>query len=127
MGRDRDGSIIVVEPHYQRLNFYSPDGKLLSQWGEKGTNAGQFMLPRAVAVNSHGEIYVSEYGAVERVQRFEISTSKSHTGTFLNEFGHPGTGPGEFNRPEGLCVDTENHVFVADSCNHRIQVFSREG
>jgi len=127
MSRDRDGGIIVVEPHYQRLNFYSPDGKLLSRWGEKGTNAGQFMLPRAVAVNSHGEIYVSEYGAVERVQRFDTSNSKSHTRTFLNEFGHPGTGPGEFNRPEGLWVNSEDHLFVADSCNHRIQIFSREG
>ena len=38
-----------------------------------------------------------------------------------------GTAPGEFNRPEGLCVDTKDQVYVADSCNHRIQVFSCEG
>src|SRR5262249_15334609 len=62
MARDREGNIIVVEPHYQRVNQFSPEGKLMAQWGEKGTNAGQFMLPRAVAVNSVGEIYISEYG-----------------------------------------------------------------
>src|SRR5207249_9603195 len=122
MGRDHDGNIIVVEPHYQRLNQFSPDGKLLAQWGEKGTNAGQFMLPRAVAVNSRGEIYVSEYGAVERVQRFEISGFKC-----LDIFGQAGTRPGEFNRPEGLCVDVQDRVYVADSCNHRIQIFSSDG
>ena len=72
MARDRDGNIIVVEPHYQRVNHFSPDGKLLAQWGQKGTNAGQFMLPRAVAEDSRRQIYVSEYGAMERVQRFQI-------------------------------------------------------
>ena len=80
------------------------------------------MLPRAVAVNSRGQIYVSEYGAAERVQQFEISSSK-----FLNSFGHAGTGPGEFNRPEGLCIDAQDRIYVADSCNHRIQIFSSDG
>src|SRR5258708_32359097 len=70
MCRDREGNVVVVEPHYQRVNCFSPEGKLLAQWGERGTNAGQFMLPRAVAVNSRGEIYVSEYGPAERVRGF---------------------------------------------------------
>ena len=61
MGRDRDGNIIVLEPHYQRVNVFSPEGKLVAQWGEHGTNAGEFTLPRAVAVNSRGEVFVSEY------------------------------------------------------------------
>src|SRR5258707_8338598 len=46
---------------------------------------------------------------------------------FANSFGHAGTGPGEFNRPEGLCVDAQDRVYVADSCNHRIQIFSSDG
>jgi DNA-binding beta-propeller fold protein YncE len=122
MCRDRDGSIIVVEPHYQRLNHYSPEGKLLAQWGERGTNAGQFMMPRAAAVNSRGEILVSEYRDVERVQRFSPGGKK-----FLDNFGHMGTAPGELNRPEGLCVDAQDRIYVADSCNHRIQIFSIDG
>ena len=61
MGRDRDGNILVLEPHYQRVNVFSPEGKLLAQWGKRGTNAGEFTLPRAVAVDSRGEVLVSEY------------------------------------------------------------------
>src|SRR5437879_162305 len=38
-----------------------------------------------------------------------------------------GNAPGEFKRPEGLCVDAQDRVYVADSCNHRIQIFSRDG
>jgi DNA-binding beta-propeller fold protein YncE len=136
--RDRAGNIVVVEPHYQRVNHFSPEGKLLAQWGQRGTNVGQFALPRAVAVNSRGEVYVSEYGSMERVQQFALSNSNSSgpessstapvsAARVLNAFGHPGNGPGEFNRPEGICVDAQDRIHVADSCNHRIQIFSSDG
>jgi ABC-type Fe3+ transport system permease subunit/DNA-binding beta-propeller fold protein YncE len=134
MGRDLQGNIIVVEPHYQRLNHFSPEGKLLFQWGQKGTNEGKFIMPRAVAVNSHNIIFVSEYGVVERVQRFKLlrtglpgAPTSGPPVEFIDSFGRPGTGPGEFNRAEGLCVDAQDRLYVADSCNHRIQVFSSDG
>jgi DNA-binding beta-propeller fold protein YncE len=38
-----------------------------------------------------------------------------------------GTGEGQFNYPQGLAVDTVGNVYVADTFNHRIQVFSGEG
>jgi ABC-type Fe3+ transport system permease subunit/DNA-binding beta-propeller fold protein YncE len=122
MCNDRQGGIVVNEPHYSRVNHFAPEGKLLVQWGVHGTNAGRLTFPRSVAVNSHDEIYVSEYGLVERVQRFT-----ARGGKFLGSFGHAGTGPGEFNRPEGLFIDSQDRVYVADSCNHRIQVFTRDG
>ena len=122
MCRDRDGNIIVLEPHYQRVNVFSPEGKLLAQWGKSGTNAGEFTLPRAVAVDSRGEVFVSEYSVLDRVQRFT-----ERGGKLLAGFGHSGNGPGEFNRPEGLCVDAQDRLYVADSCNHRIEVFSHDG
>jgi ABC-type Fe3+ transport system permease subunit/DNA-binding beta-propeller fold protein YncE len=121
MCHDPEGNILVVEPHYQRVNKFTPNGKLLAQWGSRGTNAGQFVLPRAVAVNSHNEIFVSEYEAMERVQKFQLG------GIFLSAIGHAGNGPGEFNRPEGICVDSQDRIYVADSCNHRIEIFSPDG
>jgi len=148
MCRDCNGNIILVEPHYQRVNHFATDGKLLAQWGKRGTNAGEFTLPRAVAVNSHNEFFVSEYTTMERVQRYKWDNSaplpadlrlgpptldehpnpaSSAPISFMNGFGQPGRGPGEFNRPEGLCIDGQDRLYVADSCNHRIQIFSREG
>jgi ABC-type Fe3+ transport system permease subunit/DNA-binding beta-propeller fold protein YncE len=121
MCRDHQGNIVVIEPHYQRLNHFSPSGQLLNQWGQAGTKAGAFTLPRDVDANDKGEMFVSEYGASERVQVFDLD------GKFLRMFGSPGNEPGEFNRAEGLCVDKLGRVYVADSCNHRIQVFSSQG
>ena len=122
MAHDHDGNILVLEPHYQRVNVFSPEAKLLAQWGKRGTNAGEFTLPRAVAVDSRGEVFVSEYSVLDRVQRFAARGDKA-----LASFGHSGNAPGEFNRPEGLCVDAQDRLYVADSCNHRIQVFSSDG
>ncbi len=120
--RDQEGNIVVNEPHYSRVNFFSPQGKLVAQFGQHGTNAAQLAFPRAVAVNSANEIWVSEYGITERLQRFS-----AHGTHFLQAFGQMGDQPGQFNRPEGLCVDRQDRLYVADSCNHRIQVFSRDG
>jgi DNA-binding beta-propeller fold protein YncE len=122
MCRDGEGNIIVIEPHYSRINHYAPQGKLMAQWGQNGTNFGQIFFPRAVAVNSKGEIYVSEYGVTERVQRFAPRGTRC-----LASLGTAGDKPGDFNRPEGLGVDAQDRVYVADSCNHRIQVFSDSG
>lgn len=122
MGCDRNGNIIVIEPHYQRINIFSPQGKLLEQWGEHGTNAGQLIMPRAVAINSHGNFLIPEYTVVDRVQEFSAKEKK-----LLQLIGRSGIENGEFNRPEGIDVDAADRLYVADSCNHRIQVFSPEG
>jgi len=122
MCRDKEGNIVVLEPHYQRVNQFSPEGKLVAQWGARGTNAGQFTLPRAVAVNSRGDLFVSEYTTLDRVQAFSGANRN-----LLMVFGRPGTGDGEFNRAEGLGIDGADRIYVADSCNHRIQIFSPEG
>lgn len=119
---DRDGSIVVLEPHYSRVNHHAPDGRLLRQWGTHGTNNGQLAFPRSVAVDANGTVFVSEYGLRERVQAFSAGGTK-----WLRTIGEAGTENGQFNRAEGLAVDAQGRLFVADSCNHRIQVFSNDG
>lgn len=120
--RDREGNIVVLEPHYQRVNHFTPEGKLVAQWGVKGTNAGELTLPRAVAVDTRNNVIVSEYTLVDRVQKFS-----ARGGRVLNAWGTPGLAPGEFNRAEGVGLDSADRIYIADSCNHRVQVFSPEG
>lgn len=150
MGCDNDGNILVVEPHYKRVNHFTPEGKLVAQWGVAGSGAGQLEMPRSVAVNSKREIFISEYGLVERVQKFRVeqagtpvlqplelnlkltdaealATARPTPAQFLASHGQPGGGPGELNRAEGICVDAQDRLYVADSCNHRVQVFTSDG
>jgi sugar lactone lactonase YvrE len=119
---DSHGRIIVLEPHYSRVNHFAPDGHLMEQWGRHGTNTGDLAFPRAVAVNAAGDTFVSEYGLTERVQQFSAGGKQ-----LLRVLGKAGAGVGEFNRPEGVGLDPNGCLYVADSCNHRIQVFSPDG
>lgn len=43
------------------------------------------------------------------------------------QFGHRGTGPGEFNYPTHLTADRAGHLLVTDSMNGRVQVFDFKG
>lgn len=122
MAMDPEGRLVLIEPHYQRVNHFGPDGTLLAQWGRRGTNAGELILPRAVAFNRRGDAYVSEYTVVDRIQVFRAGDRVP-----LGTFGRTGDRDGELNRPEGLDIGPDGRVYVADSGNHRIQVFSPEG
>jgi DNA-binding beta-propeller fold protein YncE len=122
MSIDRDGNLAVADTHYFEVLFYSPEGELLRKIGpDHGQGPGQFGLVTDVVEDSAGNYYVSEYGELDRVQKF------SHDGKFLLQWGEHGEGPGQFSRPQGLEVDDEDRVWVADSANHRIQVFDNQG
>src|SRR5206468_13109311 len=43
------------------------------------------------------------------------------TGKFIKEWGKLGTGPGEFDQPHALAMDSRGRLFVGDRNNNRIQ------
>jgi sugar lactone lactonase YvrE len=45
----------------------------------------------------------------------------------LNESGLPGVGPGEFSTPRNVTIGPDGRIYIADSGNHRIQVFDADG
>jgi 6-bladed beta-propeller len=86
--------------------------------------------PRSLTVGPDGTLYVTE-GA----QRVSVI---SPDGKVLRRWGRPGPGPGEFKfvatdptAPSELtakiAVGADGSVFVSDSGNYRVQVFSSEG
>lgn len=83
-------------------------------WGQ------QFVHPFYVAVDSSGNVYVSEPER-HRVQKFDS------TGAFIAQWGTSGSANGQFNSPRGIAVDAAGNVYVADSGNSRIQKFTTGG
>ena len=45
---------------------------------------------------------------------------------FVTKWGTEGSGDGQFKVPEGIAVDNSGYVYVADTFNHRIQVFEKK-
>ena len=46
---------------------------------------------------------------------------------FRCKFGQLGPGKGQFNSPHGFCLGLDEDIIVADTNNHRIQVFEKTG
>ena len=48
-------------------------------------------------------------------------------GKFIKAWGKKGSGPGEFDTPHGLAMDSAGRLFVADRSNNRVQIFDQNG
>jgi sugar lactone lactonase YvrE len=51
----------------------------------------------------------------------------SNDGKFIKTWGKHGSGPGEFDTPHNLAMDSNGRLFVADRGNSRIQIFDQDG
>lgn len=118
-----DGLLYVADTHYFRVLVYTLDGKLLDDktFGEEGNEPGKLGWTTDVVRDSAGNLYVSEYGQNDRVQKFAPDR------TFLLQWGTHGDEPGHFLRPQNMWVDTRDRIWVCDAGNHRLQVFDTDG
>lgn len=121
---DSQDNVWVTDVRLHQVFKFSPDGKLLLTLGEArvpGTDRMHFDQPTDVAVLPNGSFYVSDGYGNARVVKFNAA------GRYQLEWGRKGTGPGEFDLPHAIDVDSRGHVYVADRANGRIQVFDGSG
>ncbi|NLX56462.1 MAG: hypothetical protein GXY58_15250 [Planctomycetaceae bacterium] len=124
LGFAQDGNLLVADTHYFRMLVYTPAGELLPQrtiGGQAGSGPGQLNFVTDAVQDSRGCYYIAEYGDCDRIQKFAAD------GAYLLQWGGRGREPGQFARPQGLALDAHDRVWVADACNHRIQVFDATG
>ncbi|KAK2163597.1 hypothetical protein NP493_1453g00037 [Ridgeia piscesae] len=55
------------------------------------------------------------------------NTSKMAAMQIRCKFGQLGPGKGQFNSPHGFCLGMDEDIIVADTNNHRVQVFEKTG
>ncbi len=99
-----NGDIFVGDGHpgngNNRIVKYTSDGRYLMEWGETGSNPGQFRTPHALAMDDDGRLYVGDRSN-RRIQVFE------QDGTFVRDFYNMG-------RASGITIHN-NKLYVADS------------
>ena len=132
---DRQGNLWVTDSQFQNngkgqaVYKFSPDGKVLLTLGKPGvtgSDPGLFDEPTDVAVAPNGDIFVTE-GHVGGTPGNDRVSKFGKDGKFLKSWGKKGTGPGEFNSPHTIELDSRGRVFVGDRSNNRIQVFDQDG
>lgn len=139
-----------------RVLKFDRTGKLLAEWGKKGTGEGEFNVPHAVVLDARGRVYVGDrenkrvqvfdpdgkflevwkesgapYGLFRAGDRTFVADGLANwvrvlgpDGKPVGRFGEKGTGPGQFQLPHMLCVDSRGDVYVAEVNGKRVQKFT---
>jgi sugar lactone lactonase YvrE len=129
---DRDGNVWITDGKGadgkgHTVIKFSRDGKVLMTLGKPGI-AGDgpdtFNSPSDVLVAANGTIFVADgHGDKTNARIVKLASD----GKFIKAWGKQGAGPGEFDVPHGLAMDSLGRLFVADRSNNRIQIFDQEG
>lgn len=88
----------------------------MGQWGQSGTQPGQFQSPQAIVCDGAGSIYVADDGNPTQVEKFDLQ-------------GHPlldfaASGP---QNDWDIAIDPGGAIFVVDRRHEQVQIFSPEG
>src|SRR5215471_15636164 len=129
---DRDGNLWVTDARGEgnkghQVFKFSPDGKVLMTLGKAGVSGSGpdlFDQPTDVVVAPSGDVFVTDShrnGKNNRVVHF------TKDGTYVKEWGHKGSGPGEMSEPHTIAMDSRGRLFVGDRENNRIQIFDQDG
>jgi streptogramin lyase len=104
---------------------FSPEGKILMTLGKPGGGVEPdfFFQPNDVLVTPGGEIFVSCGHGQGKSEILKFSKD----GKLIKRWGQTGKGPGEFDQPHALAMDSRRRLFVGDRNNNRIQIFDQDG
>jgi DNA-binding beta-propeller fold protein YncE len=129
---DRDGNVwagdqVAKNGKGADLIKFSPDGTVLMTLGKPGMPGdapGYLSAVSAVVVAPNGDMYVADgHGAGTNDRIVKLSKD----GKLITTWGKHGKGPGEFDTPHGIALDSAGRVYVADRANNRIQIFEPDG
>jgi len=114
----RQGILYVTTQ--RSVTVFTTAGVFLEKWSARSSIAGQFHLPRGVAYDPQGYVYIVD-SENERIQKF------SSDGQLITTWGSYGSGAGRFTSPYDIDVDSLGNVYVVDRSNSRIQKFDSSG
>lgn len=151
---DSSGNLIVADNNNHRVQKLDSSGSFLFKLGAFGGNGtsgngdGEFWFPFGVATDSSNNIYVTDT-TNSRIEKFDSSGNYIGWLGFCNSGSNcnlgnstsmgfsctastcsapiGSTGNGHFNGPKGIAIDSSDKIYVADTSNHRVQIFDSSG
>lgn len=138
-------AIWVADTHYHRVLVYALDAasgdpeaspEPILSFGSYGRDPGHLIYTTDVAVAPAPagapagalDVFVSEYGGNDRVTRFRVHNGAAEPVLTFGRFGYAHEDDLVFHRPQSLLWDdARQELIVADSGNHRVGRFTRDG
>ena len=112
-----NGKIFVTEWLNNRVQVLNPDLSYSHCFGSKGDKLGELNYPNGIVIDQDGMVYVGEFWN-DRIQKF---TPK---GDALAVFEHKMRATFS---PCGLCIDSNNILYVADWLTNIVCVYNTSG
>lgn len=114
---DSKDRVWVADPVGQHVVAFDGEGNVVMTLGR----TGELVNPTDVVLD-------------EARQRAYVVDSKQHkvvvynpeTGALIGQFGKRGDQPGEFNFPTNIALDRQGRIYVTDTMNCRVQIFTPE-
>jgi sugar lactone lactonase YvrE len=107
---------------------FDQNGKLLRTLGKPGISGDgpdTFHEPNAVLIAPNGDIFVADGHMPGQGNARVVQFNRD--GRFIRQWGGHGSGPGQFEMPHALAMDSKGRLFVGDRGNNRIQIFDPHG
>jgi sugar lactone lactonase YvrE len=135
---DGNGNFYIADTFNERIRKMDASG-IVSTVAGKGTYGfsgdggpatnAEFKLPYAVAVDSHGNLYIADTFN-ERIRKVDtsgiISTVAGRAGAGYSGDGGPAT-QAKLRNPIGVAVDGSGNLYIADQNNNRIRKVDTSG
>jgi len=126
-GEGPDGKDATRNGKGHQVFKLTQDGRVLMTLGKAGV-AGDgpdtFNMPSAVLIAPDGSIFIGDgHGGNSNARVLKFSKD----GRFIKAWGRKGTGPGDFETPHALAMDSRGRLFVGDRGNNRVQIFDQDG
>ena len=104
---DRDGNVYISDGYgNSRVVKYTSDGEYVMEWGEYGSEPGQFNLPHTIYVDAANRVWVGDRNN-HRIQIFEV-------------WDHVGY-------PWGFAPASDDNIWMADGTADRVVKLSPSG
>ncbi len=121
----RKTRLLVADDQHDRVGAFDTGGHLLAWIGNgSGQGPGQMNFPYGVAIDPQGRVFVAD-DLNHRILRFSTAATKYKYKARWG--GTYGTQPGQFAYPRSIATDAAGNVYVADTGNDRIDVYSQAG
>jgi sugar lactone lactonase YvrE len=128
---DSVGNVYIVDPGNFRVLVYASGSvtafRVFGHGG--GISADSLNRPSSVAVDSANNVYIAD-SANNRVLVYSSGSATAfrvfgQMGSFLTNIANiRGISADSLNRPSSVAVDSANNVYIADSANNRVLVYS---
>lgn len=89
---------------------------------------GNFYAPYGIAMDRAGNLYVADFGAIRKITPDGTVSTLAGDGYTAHEITADGTGTSaHFMRAEGLVIDSDDNLYVADSQSYTIRKVTPSG